>query len=196
MELTPEELEEIRKREERKDRLHQNYLKRKASGAQKQYEDKIDVYKRQAVGGFTGATLAATMRWGLARGVFSNDAGLGLSASVQAQVPAIDHPAQQGMWAVIETFMDTIVVCSLTGFVVLFSGVWHMGGDGSTFAATAMEGVFGTAGKIGCILCLALFGLSSLITNTEGCTIQAISLFNSKIVARIFQFFLGFFTKA
>ena len=46
-ELTPEELEEIRKREERKDRLHQNYLKRKASGAQKRYEDKIKKRKRQ-----------------------------------------------------------------------------------------------------------------------------------------------------
>lgn len=47
VELTPEELEEIRKREERKDRLHQNYLKRKASGAQKRYEDKIKGRKRQ-----------------------------------------------------------------------------------------------------------------------------------------------------
>ena len=49
MELTPEELEEIRKREERKDRLHQNYLKRKASGAQKRYEDKIKGRKKAEI---------------------------------------------------------------------------------------------------------------------------------------------------
>ena len=49
MELTPEELEEIRKREERKDRLHQNYLKRKASGAQKRYEDKIKKRKKAEI---------------------------------------------------------------------------------------------------------------------------------------------------
>ena len=53
--------------------------------------------------------LSATVRWGLARGVFSNDAGLGLQAILHSQAEGIDHPAQQGMWAVFETFVDTIV---------------------------------------------------------------------------------------
>lgn len=143
-----------------------------------------------ALGGFTGATLAATVRWGLARGVFSNDAGLGLSASVQGQVASIDHPAQQGMWAIIETFLDTIVICTLTGLLILFSGVWSIDGESATYAARAMETVFGSIGHFGCVLSLVLFGLSSLITNTEGCGIQAESMFNSKLVGRLFQIFL------
>lgn len=131
------------------------------------------------IGGFTGATLAHTMRWGLARGVFSNDAGLGLSASVQAQVEKIDHPAKQGMWAIIETFIDTIIICTLTGLVILFTGVWQAGGNGSTFATVAIGTVLGKVGQIGCIISLFLFGLSSLITDVQGVKIQAISMFNS-----------------
>lgn len=80
-----------------------------------------------AVGGFTGVTVVAAVRWGLARGVSSNDAGLGVSASMQAQAESIDHPAQQGMWAVIETFLVTIIICSLTGFMILSTGVWQNG---------------------------------------------------------------------
>ncbi len=66
MELTPEELEEIRKREERKDRLHQNYLKRKASGAQKRYEDKIKKRKKAEI----EAKKAAIRAEDIAKGVF------------------------------------------------------------------------------------------------------------------------------
>ena len=65
-ELTPEELEEIRKREERKDRLHQNYLKRKASGAQKRYEDKIKKRKKAEI----EAKKAAIRAEDIAKGVF------------------------------------------------------------------------------------------------------------------------------
>ena len=66
VELTPEELEEIRKREERKDRLHQNYLKRKASGAQKRYEDKIKKRKKAEI----EAKKAAIRAEDIAKGVF------------------------------------------------------------------------------------------------------------------------------
>ena len=79
-----------------------------------------------------GAAFATAVRNGLARGVFSNDAGLGLSASLQAQAEAIDHPAQQGMWAIVETFIDTIIISSMTGFAILFSGVWQSGAGGAT----------------------------------------------------------------
>lgn len=139
------------------------------------------------VGGFTGATLANTVRWGLARGVFSNDAGLGLSASVQAQVDNIGHPAKQGMWAIIETFLDTIVICTLTGLVILFTGVWETGAGGGTLATTAMGMVLGRVGQVGCIISLFLFGLSSLITDVQGVKIQAISMFNSTKLGIVFQ---------
>lgn len=143
-----------------------------------------------AVGGFTGATLASTIRWGLARGVFSNDAGLGLSASVQAQVDNIGHPAKQGMWAIIETFLDTIVICTLTGLVILFTGVWETGASGGTLATTAMGTVLGGVGQVGCIISLFLFGLSSLITDVQGVKIQAVSMFNSTTLGIVFQAFI------
>ncbi len=139
------------------------------------------------VGGFAGAALSSTIRNGLARGVFSNDAGLGLSASVQAQVEDIGHPAKQGMWAVIETFIDTIVICTLTGLLVLFTGVWQSGGNGSTFAITALGTLFGKFGSIIGVISLFLFGLSSLITDAQGVKIQAISMFNSPKVGTLFQ---------
>ena len=140
-----------------------------------------------AVGGFTGATLAHTIRYGLARGVFSNDAGLGLSSSIQAQAEAIDHPAQQGSWAVVETFIDTIIICSMTGFVILFTGVWTGDAATATLASRALGSVLGGAGKIGCIISLALFGISSLITDLQGARIQAISMFKSDALGRVFQ---------
>ena len=100
-----------------------------------------------AVGGFTGTVFLTTMRQGLARGVFSNDAGLGLQAMLHAQADVIDHPAQQGMWAVTETFIDTIIICTLSGFVVLYSGVWTTGGDSATMVTSALEMTFGTIWK-------------------------------------------------
>ncbi|MCD8362414.1 MAG: amino acid carrier protein [Lachnospiraceae bacterium] len=140
-----------------------------------------------AVGGFTGATIATTIRYGLARGVFSNDAGLGLSATVQSQVEDIGCPAKQGSWAVIETFLDTIVICTITGLVILFSGTWQSGGTGATLTTGAIGEVVGTPGQVLAIICLFLFGLSSLITDAEGVRLQAVSMFGSYGIGRGFQ---------
>lgn len=140
-----------------------------------------------AVGGFAGAAFSAALRNGLARGVFSNDAGLGLSASIQAQAEAIDHPAQQGMWAVVETFIDTIIICTFTGLMILFTGVWTTGEGGATLAATALGTVLGPVGKYGCVISLVLFGISSLIADLQGARIQAVAMFKSDKLGRVFQ---------
>lgn len=132
------------------------------------------------IGGFTGAALGATVRWGLARGVFSNDAGLGCGATMHAQAESIDHPAQQGMWAVFETFFDTIVVCTLTGLMILFSGVWTLGEDGAVLASLAMESSLGSFGRIACVVCLALFALSSLITISQVTKIQSMQMIGNR----------------
>ena len=73
---------------------------------------------KAAVGGFAGATLAACIRWGICRGVYSNDAGTGYTTMVHT-VAAVNHPVQQGMWGVFEAFFDTLVVCNLTCFAIL-----------------------------------------------------------------------------
>lgn len=144
-----------------------------------------------AVGGFAGAAVAATIRYGLARGVFSNDAGLGLQATIHAQAEAIDHPAQQGMWAVFETFFDTIVICSLTGFMIIFSGVWQTGEAGSTLSSLAFESVLGSAGRYLCLFCLVLFAISSIISNSQGLRIQATAATGSKVfVNALLTFFV------
>ncbi|WP_251444736.1 alanine/glycine:cation symporter family protein [Vermiculatibacterium agrestimuris] len=144
---------------------------------------------RAAIGGFAGAAVAATIRQGLARGVFSNDAGLGLQATIHAQAAAIDHPAQQGMWAVFETFFDTIVICSLTGFMIIFSGVWQLGETGATLSSLAFGSVLGTAGRYLCLFCLVLFAISSIISNAQGLRIQATAATNSKVFVNILLVF-------
>ena len=138
-----------------------------------------------AIGGFTGVAVASTIRFGLARGVFSNDAGLGLQATIHAQAAGIDHPAQQGMWAVFETFFDTIVICSLTGFMIIFSGVWQTGEAGSTLSSLAFESVLGSAGRYLCLFCLTLFAISSIISNSQGLRIQATAATNSRLAVNV-----------
>ena len=79
---------------------------------------------RAAIGGFSGAAVAATIRWGAARGCYSNEAGMGEAAYAHATANT-DHPARQGFWGVFEVFVDTIIVCTLTALMVLTSGIWH-----------------------------------------------------------------------
>lgn len=140
-----------------------------------------------AVGGFAGAVFKTAMTQGFRRGVFSNDAGLGLSSTVQSQAAIIEHPAQQGSWAVIETFIDTTIICSITGLMVIFSGVWTSGESGATLAGSALASVFGQGGRYLCVLGLFLFGLSSLITDLEGVKLYSDNMFKSDVVGYCFQ---------
>nr|WP_330399785.1 alanine/glycine:cation symporter family protein [Peptostreptococcus faecalis] len=91
-----------------------------------------------ATGGFAGSTLMMAMRNGVARGVFSNEAGLG-SAPIAHAAATTDHPVRQGMWGVFEVFMDTIVICTMTALVVLGSGAWNSGIQGAALTTTAFE---------------------------------------------------------
>lgn len=84
-----------------------------------------------ALGGFLGATVKETVRMGVARGVFSNESGLG-SAGIAAAAAQTSHPVAQALVSMTQTFIDTIVVCSLTGFVILASGAWTAAGPGGT----------------------------------------------------------------
>ncbi|WLR43266.1 amino acid carrier protein [Bacillus carboniphilus] len=76
-----------------------------------------------AMGLFPGATLFATLRWGLARGLYSSEAGLG-TAAIAHSSSDVEAPEKQAYWGIIAVFFDTIVICSLTGLAVLTSGVW------------------------------------------------------------------------
>ncbi|MCM8780454.1 MAG: sodium:alanine symporter family protein [Candidatus Omnitrophica bacterium] len=95
-----------------------------------------------AVGGFAGVTASQALRWGIARGIFSNEAGLG-SAPIAHATAKTDHPVRQGMWGIFEVFIDTIVICSATGLAILVTGVWTSGQTGAVLTMSAFSRVFG-----------------------------------------------------
>ncbi len=110
-----------------------------------------------ATGGFAGAGVAAAIRWGLARGLYSNEAGMG-TAPIAHSAAKNDHPAKQGFWGIFEVIVDTLIVCTITALVILTSGAWTEIGpnEASTMVTKALEPVFG-ASLSGTIISTALF---------------------------------------
>ncbi|MCJ7834475.1 sodium:alanine symporter family protein [Cuneatibacter sp. NSJ-177] len=102
------------------------------------------------------------MTVGIARGVFSNEAGLGSSVIAHAQ-STVKDPVEQGMWGILEVFLDTIVMCTVTGLVLLVSGVWNGGADGAAMTLSAFSTVFGGWGKSILAVSIFFFALSTLI---------------------------------
>jgi len=116
----------------------------------------------QAVSGGMGAALAA----GLKRGLFSNEAGLGSAPNVAATAD-VKHPVSQGIIQSLSVFIDTLVICSCTAFVVLLSPVYQAGGDltGAPLVQHALSMHFGVWAEYLLTFLLFLFGLSSIIYN-------------------------------
>jgi len=100
-----------------------------------------------AVGGFAGTALAATIRRGVSRSVYSNEAGFGTAPMAHATARA-KSPVDQGMWGVFEVFVDTILVCTITALVVLTTGVWSSGASGATLTLQAFESGLGYPGRV------------------------------------------------
>lgn len=119
-----------------------------------------------ATGGFAGSTVMLAVRWGLARGVYSNEAGTGMAPLAHSSSNA-NHPAKQGLWGITEVFVDTIVVCTMTGLVVLSTGVWNCGESGAALTSLA----FGTAlgnqamGTVFVSVIIAFFGFTTALVN-------------------------------
>ena len=99
---------------------------------------------------------------GASRGIFSNEAGEGTAATVHATAQT-DHPAHQGMYGIMEVFIDTIIICTLTALAILSSGVWNNGDTGAVLTLAAFRTVWGRWGTY--ILCIAivLFTYSSYL---------------------------------
>ena len=94
-----------------------------------------------AVGGFMGAAVKTAMQLGLARGVFSNESGLG-SAPIAAAAAKTTHPTEQALVSMLQTFIDTLVVCTLTALVILTTGVWTGGENGASLTGLAFSSAF------------------------------------------------------
>jgi AGCS family alanine or glycine:cation symporter len=116
-----------------------------------------------ASGGFAGATVLLTIRMGVARGVFSNESGLG-SASIAAAAAQTRHPVTQALVSMTQTFIDTIIVCSFTGFVIISSGMWDSGLTGAQLTTAAFSrGLPGTTGGFIVSIGLIFFAYSTLL---------------------------------
>ena len=99
---------------------------------------------------------------GVARGVFSNEAGLGTSVIAHAQSD-VTEPAEQGMWGILEVFLDTIVMCTVTGLVLLVTGICGTSHDGAVLTMDAFASVFGPFGRHLISLSILLFAFSTLV---------------------------------
>ncbi|WP_198262656.1 alanine/glycine:cation symporter family protein [sulfur-oxidizing endosymbiont of Gigantopelta aegis] len=115
-----------------------------------------------ATGGFAGATIIMAIQWGVARGIFSNEAGLG-SAPIAHAAAKTNNPVGQGMIAMLGTFIDTIVVCSITGLAIVITGVWTSGIQGTALTIAAFEQVMPEMGGIVVTLAQAVFAFTTIL---------------------------------
>ena len=116
-----------------------------------------------ATGGFIGASLAQTIRYGVARGLFSNESGMG-SAPIAAAAAKTNHPSKQALVSMSGTFLDTLVVCSLTALALASTGVWVSGETGVALTLQAFsEGLPGNWGYFIVTLSAITFAFSSIL---------------------------------
>ncbi len=115
-----------------------------------------------ATGGFAGATVYATMRIGVARGIFSNESGLG-SSPIAAAAAQTKNPMTQALVSMTQTFIDTIVVCSFTGFAILSTGLWKSGKTGAELTSLAFEYNLSGIGDVIVAIGLITFAYSTIL---------------------------------
>ena len=114
-----------------------------------------------ATGGFAGATLMLALRMGIARGIFSNEAGLG-SAPIAHAAAETNSPVRQGTIAMLGTFIATLVICTMTGLVLIVTGVWSGEPQGAAMTLAAFTGAL-PYGDIILSLCVALFAFTTML---------------------------------
>lgn len=120
-----------------------------------------------AVGGVGGYTVLSAVRYGVARGVFTNEAGMGSTAIAHANSDA-RSPGEQGMWGILETFVATPVICTMSALVILTAGVYQPAEGsgaliGAPLTAASFGAVLGQTGEVLVSVCLLLFAFSSLL---------------------------------
>ena len=116
-----------------------------------------------ATGGFLGATVAQAIRFGLARGIFSNEAGLGSVAIIHAAAKT-QQPVTQGLVAAFGTFIDTIVICTMTAMVIILTGSWQTGLNGAELTVHAFSTGFGSWAEDIVSIALTLFAFTTLLS--------------------------------
>ena len=117
-----------------------------------------------AAGGFVGSGIMLAIQFGVARGIFSNESGMG-SAAIAAAAAKTEHPVRQGLVSMTQTFIDTIIVVTITGLVIVTSGTWQMGRDEAAVmtAAGFAEGLPGHWGGTIVSISLIFFAFSTIL---------------------------------
>ena len=115
-----------------------------------------------AVGGFLGATVSMAIRNGIARGVFSNESGLG-SAPIAAAAAKTKWPAEQGLISMTGTFIDSIIICTLTGVSLIISGVWQSDVNGALMTQNAFASILPSLGPVFLTISLTLFAFTTIL---------------------------------
>ena len=142
-----------------------------------------------AVGGFTGAAISQVISRGIARGTYSNEAGMG-TASIAHAAAITDHPVRQAFWGIFEIIVDTLIVCSVTAMIVLTTGLWKTipASEAASIPARAFQQILGE-GLGGWIvtLCITLFVMSTIIVIVFYGEKQAEYLFGPKF-AQVMKF--------
>jgi AGCS family alanine or glycine:cation symporter len=116
-----------------------------------------------AAGGFAGASIMMIIQQGVRRGVFSNESGLG-SAPMAHAAAKVNEPVREGLVAMIGPFVDTLIICTMTGLVILVSGKWTSGLNGTPLTAEAFESILPSWGRSMVSLGLILFAYSTIIS--------------------------------
>lgn len=115
---------------------------------------------RAVSGGLLGSAMMKSMSWGIRRGIFSNEAGLGSSVMMNSATCS-ENPQKQGMWAMLQVFFDTIVMCSLTAITILITGADKTATNGITNAINAFSGLFGIYSSAFIAVCISFFALTT-----------------------------------
>ncbi|WP_295634300.1 sodium:alanine symporter family protein [uncultured Mitsuokella sp.] len=115
-----------------------------------------------AAGGFAGSTVMMAMQNGVARGVFSNESGLG-SAPIAAAAAKTKWPAEQGLISMTGTFIDTIIICSMTGLSLVLTGVWQGDAAGAAMTSAAFASAYGFFGSQLLTIALVLFAFTTIL---------------------------------
>jgi AGCS family alanine or glycine:cation symporter len=114
-----------------------------------------------ATGGFVGAAMIAAIRYGVARGVFANEAGLGTAGIAQA-AGASNNVVKSGLVGMMGTFLDTFVICTVTGLSIVISGVWTTGKSGAELTQLAFDSAMPGFGHSYVAIILAVFALTTI----------------------------------
>ncbi|MDG2018703.1 MAG: sodium:alanine symporter family protein [Porticoccaceae bacterium] len=114
-----------------------------------------------ATGGFAGATVMLALKMGVSRGIFSNESGLG-SAPIAHAAAETNSPVRQGTIAMLGTFIDTLIICTMTGLVLIVSGVWNSELQGAAMTLMVFDATLPFGGNI-LSLCIALFAFTTML---------------------------------